>query len=407
MPYSGNVKYFGGEQQYADAIKQRESTGGKITDPAGAAAFKAANPGLFATSAATGGATTAPAGQGGAVGAPWGESVETHFDIGSPGWSFGDSAPYLGGGGGATTWAANQAGPQPQYPDLNLSYNMRNVLSEEEAARRAQGVLGPQYDLLAMETAKKFGDERKRLPYYLNARGQLYGGLRAGGEARLTQEEAQTTDKQKLTAQAELAKLAQAFRQEDEQSAISEADRNYQMQRDLMNATLNRYETEMTHWQNKETTAAKTLQGLIERQSRLEEARIAAGQDEARLAWDREQAYLPWTEGPTPKDLLPYTNPTANALLPYQGLTALQQSNVGGGGTGAGGTKAPTKAELNAEASKYLTTNITKFKRPIDLVEQARRNYEAGQISKHTYDYIKGYLESNYSPTQTFEHWKK
>jgi hypothetical protein len=45
--YGGNVNFFGGKQEYANAIMGKESAGQTLTDPDSAAAFKLANPDLF------------------------------------------------------------------------------------------------------------------------------------------------------------------------------------------------------------------------------------------------------------------------------------------------------------------------------------------------------------------------
>lgn len=73
--------------------------------------------------------------------------------------------------------------------------------------------------------------------------------------------------------------------------------------------------------------------------------------------------------------------------------------------------KAPTATQIKQlqqqESEDYMKTHMSKFKRPIDFVEQARRNYEAGTIPSHVFESIKDYMEANYDPYHTFERWKK
>lgn len=66
-----------------------------------------------------------------------------------------------------------------------------------------------------------------------------------------------------------------------------------------------------------------------------------------------------------------------------------------GAGGGGGGGKKPTAKE---EATSYIAKYKSKFRRPIDMVEQARRNAEAGKMSTATYNEIKKYIESNHEP---------
>jgi len=51
--YDEHLGFFGGPQGYAAAIKQREGSGEKLSDPVAAAAFKAARPDLFRSTAQT------------------------------------------------------------------------------------------------------------------------------------------------------------------------------------------------------------------------------------------------------------------------------------------------------------------------------------------------------------------
>ena len=309
--YQNHVSYFGSPQAYAAEIQRKESAGGTLSDPAAAAAFKSANPQYFspapkptstyeaqrrdlnmdASAADIEGLSGLATGLGftqDEVNKSWKTTIP---EVGNF-----YSMPY----NLATT--ALQAAP-PVAPNMQVQYQMQPYMSMDEALKRAGEQLSPTEELNRMNLLKTYMEQREKLPQYLNARGQAFGGLRAGLETELTQDEARSLDELSLRGAAEKQGVAQAMYQGDFDRAQSLSDRLFQQEQ--LNAQLanQQWQAQMQSFNQEKSQKANTALALAELMQQQQARQAAAAQDAYNFnnlsAW--QQAQL--TQGNVNSDL--------------------------------------------------------------------------------------------------------
>ena len=278
--------YFGGDPEaYAEAIQEKESAGIPLSHPEEAAAFKQDYPHLFggASAASGGGSTSSGAGtstfpirsyfEGLGYKVEWqghgkpirvynpetGHSAnimpENYSLVGgtayAPEWVAGAVKGTIRGGKYTLPGYSDQSvrdailrltrdwAERPAYSERELRQLIRGLLAQqyqppevpritwEEAFQRAQQFVEPEAELARQRTLARFLELRERLPYTLAARGQLRGGLRAGAEAALTQQEAMALNEIALMKEAQRAQLAQAIYENDQEAAEREMSRAF------------------------------------------------------------------------------------------------------------------------------------------------------------------------------------
>lgn len=175
-----------------------------------------------------------------------------------------------------------------QPPEYNIQYPeypTYSGMSREEALRQASGQIDPLAELAQMNLNDTYAQQRARLPQYLNARGQLYGGLRAGGESEITNEQAMALDKSRLGFNAQKEEVASALQMQDEARAKSLADQQYQSELNNANLAFQKWQTDMTNYTRSQEESNKNAQWLKNYELQLAAANRLANQD----AYQQEQ----------------------------------------------------------------------------------------------------------------------
>lgn len=271
--------------------------------------------------------------------------------------------------------------PNIEYP----SYPEIDEMSYEEALRQAGSQIDPQTELARINLLKTYQEQRKRLPQYVNARGQLYGGLREGGEASITQKEAQSLDELSTRAAAEKARLASDIQNRADVNAREEADRWYQSELNRAKLAMDEYNTRMTNYyrttaeQNDLAYRLKALalqQQAMEDENRYREAGLTGTYD-----GQPTLEYLQYMASPMAQDwYLPLTRQSMEADIKNALRSANQPYSTVRSSGGSSSTPKPTQTERqnSALADAY------------DAVDQA---YNAGL----TYDEIESNIKSQTS----------
>ncbi len=128
----------------------------------------------------------------------------------------------------------------PEYQKINYPY-----LSLNEALAKAQKLYNPAYQLQLLRANETFSQDYRNLPYYLNAKGQAFGGLREAGEKGLSQEHAKALATAGFQYQQLLNQAAQQLYEQSKEEALqaeqqdytrylNARDRAYQMYRDYV-----------------------------------------------------------------------------------------------------------------------------------------------------------------------------
>ncbi|MEW6183852.1 MAG: hypothetical protein AB1500_11900 [Bacillota bacterium] len=369
---------FGGDPaKYAAAILEKQRTGQSLTNAAQAAAFQKANPQYFPAAGTVGIREWAEKqGYGNLLG--WDEATKTPYFkteygnismpftgiYGGKAYTRPEYLNYLGtilGMGKQQTpeqMMNFEMPPQPEMPQFDLQYPDIQGMSYEEAMRRAAGEIDPQTALSRMSIMQAIAKRRERLPLELNMKGQLFGGLREGGEMGLTQEQAQSIEQLNLEAAAKKAQLAEAIRANDQARAQQIASDLYQVQRDRANLAMQQWQQQMTAWQNERNRISDLSKAAIEAENERRKSAADAAKNLMDLAFNWEKMLLPWTMGATPAEMLPYEYATANARLPYEaGMTPYQEASIrarlaGGRGGSRGGLTAWQQYQIGKDLAE-------------------------------------------------------
>ena len=191
----------------------------------------------------------------------------------------------------------------PVAPNTQVAYQMQPYMSMDEALKRANEQLNPTEELNRMNMLNTYRQQREKLPQYLNARGQAFGGLRGGLETELTQDEAMALEELSLRSAAEKQNVAQSLYQGDFDRAQSLSDRLFQQEQ--LNAQLanQQWQAQMQSFNQDKSQRTNSALALAELMQRQQEAQRAAENDLYQFnnlnAW--QQAQL--TQGNVNSDL--------------------------------------------------------------------------------------------------------
>jgi hypothetical protein len=132
------------------------------------------------------------------------------------------------------------------YDTGSLSgYPSVSYMDYDTAMKQAQNQLEPQYQSSYNDMLNSYQQQRKLLPAQLNARGQLNGGLRTGGEAGLTQRQAMALEQLALQNKASQAELAGSIQNNDWSRAQQAAANQFQAMQFQKQMEMQRYQLEM------------------------------------------------------------------------------------------------------------------------------------------------------------------
>lgn len=243
--------------------------------------------------------------------------------------------------------------PKPEaQKKTDLSYDAPEYMSDEEARRRAEAQLKPKFDAARNTTIRSFADQRELLPQLLNARGQLFGGLRAGGESKITQKQAEAMEKMNLEYQSALSQMALAIQEEDYARASQLAQMLYKKQVDQAALDNQAWNNNMTQWNSDQNRAMNALQWALGDLRTQEAAELAQSnwqknfdQTAENYAYNREQDAKDYAfdERKFMIDTFgidPVTGQKSWARQQAELANSQRGSGGGSGGGGGGGTKA-------------------------------------------------------------------
>jgi len=353
--YAGHLQYFGSPQKYASQI---QATGySNLSDKGAAGDFIRDNPSLF--------------GQQGSIvpGAPQQ----------STGWTSGGIVP--GAGMQLQTQSTNTQQNQPpsQFTGTLPTKQYAPMMPWEEAMRMAGQKLDPLTELSRINLNNTFNKQKALLPKMLNARGQLYGGLRAGGETQLTQDQTKTLEELNLRANAEKSSMAENIRNLDYTRATKQADDMYQSEMDKYNAGYKQWETGMNNYRTDARERNNQALALANLKLQQEAAKRAAEQQTEQSAYRQErdaigdQRYAQefgLKQRQTDYDInKPYYNPGGSGS--GGGLTSYQQYQVG-----------RNTASDNAEAEQRI------WSRAVELAKQDPRLNSPNDTAANTFDQL-------------------
>lgn len=123
-----------------------------------------------------------------------------------------------------------------------------NVLSVQDALTQARSQLDPMKDLAVARVQESYEKEKNRLPQYLNARGQTYGGARIIGEQNLFDDSSKQINDINTQNNAQVASLAQQLVQRSQDRADSQAAQDFSQWATIQNMLENRYGNEMAQY---------------------------------------------------------------------------------------------------------------------------------------------------------------
>ncbi len=282
-----------------------------------------------------------------------------------------------------------QALQQPVEPFQmpEFVYTPPPTLSWEEAQQRARERLAPLYEQQLQETLKNVEQDLIRRGFF----GQMPA-------VPITREEAARIEAAKNAA---IASLAQEMVGQSEEAAQRAAELAQQRWATQANLALQAWQAAREQ-NNEKLRNALTLLNIIQQ----------ARESEKEREQERWKALLPWTQGLTPAEQVEKALREAEITGYYQGKPTLERETktqqlqiqaakaVGGG---SGGKKPSAKDQ----ASAYISQHLSKFKRPIDFLMQARRNMEAGKLSPTVYAEIQKMITASYDPYEVLSTWKK
>lgn len=189
---------------------------------------------------------------------------------------------------------------QPKQPNVSVQYEQPAEMDWQEAWQRASSMLDPKYNAAKNTTLNAYATQRENLPALLNARGQLYGGLRAGGESAITNKQAAALENLQLEYAAQKQQMAAAIQAQESAKAREIANALYRSQVDNANLAMQQYNNSMNQWNADRSFGYNALVAALEGQ-RSEEASALANQlQRDQMAQQKDLAMLDYTQGLTP-----------------------------------------------------------------------------------------------------------
>jgi hypothetical protein len=277
----------------------------------------------------------------------------------------------------------------PTAPVTNIEYRLPEEMSMEEALRLASEQLDPLTNLARMNTTRGFAQERANLPKYLNARGQLFGGLRAGGESELTQREAETLEKADLLAAANKSQVASAIKQSNDAQAKALADSIYQAALNNANLALSKWQSDMSAYQQNKQGALSTALALLQEERMRDAAAMASNQWQQQFDYTKDRNSILDTADPKldPR----YKDMFFESLA--ADIAATNRSNLGSsrsggsGGSGGGGSKGSSSggAEDAYTFLKNLKGQGGTYDKAMDYFYSNRTVFESEGVSESEY----------------------
>jgi len=266
----------------------------------------------------------------------------------------------------------NTAIPLPKEQTINLTYPSVNYVSEEEALQRAGRIIDPQTEASRASTLSAYAKQREILPQILNARGQLYGGLRAGGESQITQEQAIALDSLASQALAAKEQKAQNIQDSDYAKAKSLADAQYQQDYNNANMKTTAYNNALSLAVQERERAQNNIIALMKAVDEKEATANAS-------AWEREKYYTPSASDSAALewDKEKYGTPSASDLLnyDYKATKDAQDANLDWAKYGLDSSK--TQYDINKPYYNPDTGSATESKNALAAVISDIKNYYA------------------------------
>jgi hypothetical protein len=173
----------------------------------------------------------------------------------------------------------------PEMPDYDVKYPKVKSIDYNAALSQANQQLDPQYNMSRNNLLTGYQEQKKLLPQQLNARGQLYGGLRSGGETELTQQQAMALENLALQNNASKAELASSIQNNDYTKASQIAAQQYAAQQAQAAFAMQQWQAQMNNYQQNIENEA-TYSGLYNGNQTLDAQKlaylIASGYDDSR-----------------------------------------------------------------------------------------------------------------------------
>lgn len=275
------------------------------------------------------------------------------------------------------------------------------TLDYKSAYSQAAAQLDPAAQILKQRNEKAYAQEKEKLPQYLNARGQAFGGARILGEENIYDDYKTQNNEIDLQNNAAISALTQTLMAKAQARADTMeaqdynrwsdgATRQYQLYRDTVGDQ--QYANELAY---KRETEANDYE--ISQQSATQKA-LEAEQDAAFKRWTYSGVVQPGDE-----QLLgvPAGTPTNDATYKAAQLVISDRNSRKSSGSG-GGTKKPTVTEQNAATTKkavnWVGSHWDMFNdSPANMGAQVQKNMESGNFDISIGNAILKYLKDNYS----------
>ena len=123
-----------------------------------------------------------------------------------------------------------------------------NVLSIQDALSQARSQLDPMKDLSVERVQESYDQEKKKLPQYLNARGQVFGGARVIGEKNLFNDESRQINDINTQNDAQVSSVAQQLMQRSQDRADTQSAQDFNQWSTIQNMLDNRYGNELAQY---------------------------------------------------------------------------------------------------------------------------------------------------------------
>ena len=274
------------------------------------------------------------------------------------------------------------------------------TLDYQSAYSQAAAQLDPMAQILKQRTEKAYAQEKGRLPQYLNARGQAFGGARILGEENLYDDYKTQNNEIDLQNNAAISALTQTLMAKAQARADTmeaqdynrwsdAATRQYQLYRDTVGDQ--QYANELAFKRDAEANDYE-----ISQQSATQKA-IEAEQDAAFKRWTYSGVVQPGDA-----EILGVPAGTQTSDATYRAAQLVISDRNSRKSSGGGGTKKPTVTEQNAattqKAIKWVGSHWDMFNdSPANMGAQVQKNMESGNFDIAIGNAILKYLKDNYS----------
>lgn len=285
----------------------------------------------------------------------------------------------------------------PVYDERLKSFS--NQLSQISGTADAQRRTAEnEYQRSASNLGRQEKSSREQASHSISARNIASSPLAEYQRRKVTESYAPMHEQLENSRATQMANISEQAARSAEQLASQGRELEAEFASRIAQTAWQMYQQELTSHNQQNQSIVSQLMGMDQRNLGLDQQNWQRGVTEAGMTGlyqgQPTMQGRQVTAGITGID--PVTgSPTYENQFNVQKLTAPKQ------------TATQTKQAQQVEAEDYMRTHITKFKRPIDFVEQARRNYEDGSMPAYVFKYIKDYMEANYEPYYVFEHWKK